>query len=63
MDVSASWTNSMNGCNFYVLHKTNLNDSAWTTNTTPYAVTGAVTRISLTNDFPQAYFKLTDRKP
>ncbi len=53
----------MNGCNFYVLHKTNLNDSAWITNTTPYAVTGAVTRISLTNDSPQAYFKLTDRKP
>lgn len=65
MDVSATWTNKMDGCKFFVLYKTNLTDSAWATNSIDgvpieYPVTNKITQICFTNNLPKACFKLTD---
>jgi hypothetical protein len=61
LNVRAEGTNIIGRTNFYILQKTNLTDSAWATNSC-HTVTGDVTRVSITNFSPSAYFKVTDGK-
>ena len=62
LNVYADGTNFINKAQVYVLYKNDLRESSWKTNPTPYTLTGEVTRISVTNDAPQCFYKVTDGK-
>jgi hypothetical protein len=53
-------SNLFNKTQFYILSKENLSEANWTTNQTPYTMTGEVTRICFTNHTPQGFFYVTD---
>lgn len=59
LDISAQGTN-INKCAVFLLTKTNLSQSAWSTNVS-YAITGSVTRVTSTNAVPNLFFKVTEK--
>jgi hypothetical protein len=61
IDISAQGTD-IDKCSIYLLTKTNLAQSAWTTNVS-YSITGAVTRVSTTNAAPNLFLKVTEKPP
>jgi hypothetical protein len=58
IDISAQGTD-IDKCSIYLLTKTNLAQTAWTTNVS-YSITGAVTRVSTTNAEPNLFFNVTE---